>query len=205
MFNIEFKGNYKDDEKVLKKGKTLKDGATIYKEPENMTIVFLHGLIFAVPIVIIMIIGLFLVSKNYGLKIEYDSTRFLICCLVSFVFLYIHELIHAITFPLKDKKEIWMYLSQLSLFVYSEAEVSKKRFILINIMPAFVLGILPFIFSMIFAKFLGGPLLLDFVTVSIINVLSAVGDYVNIYNTIKQVPKDAIVFNYGYHTFWIKK
>lgn len=205
MFNIEFKGNYKDDESQLIKDKKLPDGANIFKEPNTAMVAFLQGLIFAIPVVFLMIVILFFVSKNLNLDIKYNNNRFLICCLISFIFLYIHEIIHAICFPIKDKKEIWMYTSQLSLFVYSEAKVSKIRFIVINIMPAFLLGILPFIFSMIFAKFLGETLLLDFVTVCIINVLLAVGDYTNIFNTIRQVPKNAKVFNHGFHSYWIEK
>lgn len=35
-----------------------------------------------------------------------------------------------------------------------------------------------------------------------ISVITGVGDYYNIYNTIYQVPRGASVFNNGLHTYW---
>lgn len=38
-----------------------------------------------------------------------------------------------------------------------------------------------------------------------IMIASGIGDYLNIYNTVKQVQKNADVFNYGFHSYWFKK
>lgn len=38
-----------------------------------------------------------------------------------------------------------------------------------------------------------------------INITSGIGDYLNVYLTIKQVPKNVLVQNYGYHSYWILK
>jgi len=35
-------------------------------------------------------------------------------------------------------------------------------------------------------------------------IATGIGDYVNIYNAIRQVPKEGKVINYGLHSFWIK-
>ena len=90
----------------------------------------------------------------------------------------------------------------MALFVYSNAIVSKRRFVAICLMPITILGIMPFIIGILLINTIPIEFTIDIVYVSVAMILCGVGDFTNAYNTIKQVPKDAKVFNYGYHSYW---
>lgn len=46
---------------------------------------------------------------------------------------------------------------------------------------------------------------LAFVFTTWIMTIMAIGDYANIYNAVRQVPKGAKIFNYGMHSYWISQ
>ena len=45
---------------------------------------------------------------------------------------------------------------------------------------------------------------LSFVFITWIMIIMSMGDFTNIYNAIRQVPKGAKIFNYGLHSYWLK-
>ena len=47
------------------------------------------------------------------------------------------------------------------------------------------------------------PVSLVVVMYSVSMALCAIGDYLNFYNCITQVPKDGKVFNRGLHSYWV--
>ncbi|MGN1332696.1 MAG: metalloprotease family protein [Lachnospiraceae bacterium] len=51
--------------------------------------------------------------------------------MILFILQYVHEIIHALLYPLKEKKEIYYMQGKAALFVYCQAKVSKLRFIII--------------------------------------------------------------------------
>ena len=91
------------------------------------------------------------------------------------------------------------------MFVYCEEKVSKLRFILMSLAPALVLGILPFLIWYVVAPFLSVEVSVCWALMSFTMTASAVGDFVNVYHAIRQVPKHAKIFNYGFHSFWIEE
>lgn len=113
---------------------------------------------------------------------------------ISLIFLVPHELLHVICF----KKRVYLFysLKPLMMFVVGEDHMSKFQFIFMSLLPNIVLGVIPFII------FLFNPFLYIIGFVSIFNIIAGIGDYYNVYNTVRQVPKGAKIFMKGENTYW---
>lgn len=208
MFHIKYMGYYKEESQLINDA-TLPAGAVQFKEGDNLSSIFILGAMVGMPFILSIIFLAYFKMKevNYGYTFELNSVTiitYLVACLIMVASLFVHEFIHAILFPLKAEKTIWFYPQQGALFVYCNALVSKIRFVVICLAPAFILGVIPFVFWYVFAKQIQMPYSYAIVVISIANVVASVGDFANVYNAIRQVPKGAKIFNYGFHTFWLK-
>lgn len=105
-----------------------------------------------------------------------------------------HELLHAICF----KEEVYLYknLKNGMLFVVGTESMSKTRFVMMSLLPNLVFGILPFLVFLIWPKFgfLG--------TLGAFATGMGAGDYYNIYNALRQMPKGARTYLYQFHSYW---
>nr|WP_243176859.1 DUF3267 domain-containing protein [Clostridium gasigenes] len=129
----------------------------------------------------------------------------MIAIVLSIVSLIVHEFLHAFSYPKNVVKEIWVKPDELAAFVYCNAPVSKKKFIWIVLCPNVVLGFIPYVLW-IQGVFDFNPLVSHAIIIfAMMNIISGIGDYLNFYLTIKQVPKNALVQNYGFHTYWFLK
>lgn len=82
------------------------------------------------------------------------------------------------------------------LFIVGEDHLSKWMFIFMCMLPNIVFGFIPYIFFLINSKwvFLGmlGAMCISY----------GMGDYYNVWNTIRQVPKGAKIFAKGHNSYW---
>lgn len=108
-----------------------------------------------------------------------------------------HEFLHAVCY----NETVWMYsyLHKGSLFVLSAEHLSRRRFIFMCLLPNLVLGFIPFLLFLIF------PSLKIIGTVGAICIATGIGDYINVYNAMTQMPKDAKTFLYKEHSYWIRE
>ena len=119
--------------------------------------------------------------------------------------IYFHEYIHALCYPRSSVKQIWKNKKDNAYFVYCDAIVSKKRWIVICIMPTLMIVVLPFLIWILVAKYLPINIMVCTFILLLIMMLGSSGDFINIYNTLRQVPKGGKVFNYwDLHSYWIK-
>ena len=65
-----------------------------------------------------------------------------------------------------------------------------------SLLPNLVFGFLPFVL------FLLQPQWSILGTLGVISIGCGVGDYYNVYNALTQVPKGAIIYNKGFHSYW---
>ena len=115
-----------------------------------------------------------------------------------------HEYLHAIFFPKDAEVEMWYSIKQRLALVTSNTAITKKRFIFLSIFPNIVFGFLPliiWIFIPSYMSFISGILF----TFGFISLIMGVGDFMNIYNTIKQVPKGAMTQISGFNSYWFFK
>ena len=201
MFNIHLMGDFKDLNQ-LTQNRSIPKSAIQFEEGNNFKDIFVLGLKIAIPIAIIMIIGAVLRIKNLDYHVEFNFLYIVllgIAAASTYILGYVHEFIHALFYPKNAEKQIWKMLDQGAFFVYCEAETSKCRFIVMCLAPAVILGIIPYLFWLAFPlalTFIGGLMIL---VISCLMTFMALGDFVNVYNAVRQVPANAKVFNVSDH------
>ncbi len=135
---------------------------------------------------------------DYHLKMNLDViVSFFIVILAVYILTIIHEIIHALFYPLKCRKEIWKSNSDGAYFVYCEEEISKTRFIVMCLAPMFILGLIPFTIWLLIPNFIPMPYNIAVAITAWLMVIVAMGDVANVYHVIKDVPKNSRVFNRG--------
>lgn len=205
MFHITIKGNLKNEQQLIESSE-LPENAVQFKEGNEITDVLKIGGLIGLPILLVMlVVGIDRLSSiNCKITLNLQFACIVIATLILFkVFIYIHEIIHCIFYPTGAKKYIWKDVKSGAYLAYCDAEVSKMRFIIISLAPVVLIGLFSYILWYIFAPVLMNEIALCWLLFSWISVASSVGDFTNVYHTLKQVPKGARVRNYGYHSYWI--
>lgn len=178
-------GNFNGDEESLPK-REHEPNAVKFKEPENMENFALLTSIASMIVLVILMLITYLRSKS----LEMDLWGFVIfaICLVP------HEFLHAICF----KEDVYMYnnLKQGLLFVVGPEAMTKFRFCFMSLLPCIILGIIPY------TIFIINPNLSVLGTMGMLSLASCVGDWLNVFNAITQMPKGAKTYLCGMNSYW---
>ncbi|MBS3949889.1 MAG: DUF3267 domain-containing protein [Peptococcaceae bacterium] len=177
---------------------SLPKNAVKFKEPDNLGQFLRQSLVFVVPVFALVILA---EIAKVGLHGAYTSDRAYLGLMLAFLAFVPHELMHAALYPSDAPVEVWCSTKHMAAFVYCQAPVSRARFIALSMFPNVVLGLLPLSAWVLMPPqhtFLSGNLRI-FAT---INLLSGIGDYLNVYNTWRQVPKHGMVQNSSIHSYW---
>ncbi len=183
--------NLKLNDQRDNEGNELDGSYTKFKECRYLRMYFL----FMTPLYIVLVILV-------DLKSGYNFSELINLWALAFSFLMFlpHEFIHATAFPMNTRKVI--HLTWKGGYVYSDAEVNRSRFIVIALLPLLLLGVLPMIGWFLFFDDAGFNSTFLF-TVAYMNCLFSVLDIHSIIQTIKTVPKEAmIVQNVSGELFW---
>jgi len=195
--NLEFKGFYKNVEQLPVAD--LPERAVKFKEPDSMLKLNLIASLFVIPVIILIILAIALKSYLFGedIYMVYFNLWAIILALLT---IFPHEVLHAICFPKDQKVQLWLMPAFLGAFVVSTAPISKRRFIFLSLLPNIVFGLLPliiWIFLPIESEFAASIL-----TFSVLCLLFGVGDYLNVFNAIWQMPKGSIQQLSGMNSYW---
>ncbi len=207
MLNITYRGKFENEKQLIGNDK-IPQKAIEFKEGKEINDIFNLGFTLMLPIIIPVIIITIIRIQNIKGHISLNlKTGCIIAAaiLMNYILKFIHEYIHGCLYPIKSKKTIWNYTSNGAYFLYCNEKISKTRFIVISLAPMIILGIVPFIIWIFIADKIELTISLVYVFLTWIMIFFSMGDLVNVYNTIKQVPKNAKVFNYGLHSYWIFK
>ena len=190
-----YKGIYESNEQ-LSIG-VLPENAVKFKEPKNMTETMIIASVFILPA--ILGVGLFLVGSLllHG-DLTLDTT--FIGLLLSLLCLFPHKYLHAICFGKEAEVELFIAPKQLSMFVISTQPVTKARFIFMSLFPNLAFGWLPLAVWMILpynAAFSG-----HLFTFSVLSILFGIGDYLNVFNAARQMPKGSMQQLSGFNSYW---
>lgn len=185
-----YAGKFNGDENSLPQRKHEK-GYVPFKEPKDMKKFTTFMTIAS------MVLGFMLLGVVYWLngKLLFLSSNSMIPFAIGILCLVPHEFLHAICF----KEDVYMYTNLIKggmLFVVGKEDMSKTRFCFMSLLPNIILGIIPFIIYMI------NPTLEILGEVAIISIAAGVGDYLNVYNALTQMPKDAKTYLSGMHSYW---
>lgn len=180
-----YKGKFNGDESSLPT-REHPEGAVPFKEAENMKKLSLVMNIAA----IILTVFFLAIAKLRADRFSID----LLGAVLSLVFMVPHEFLHAICF----RGTVYMYqnLAQGMLFVLSTEEISKARFVFMSLLPNIVFGVIPFVAFMI------NPNLTVLGTLGAISIPMGAGDYYNVFNAVTQMPKGALTYLSGMHSYW---
>lgn len=196
-----WKGKFKGVED-LPIGK-LPENAVRFEEPESAEELAKETRRFLIPVVIFLLVVIFLRIKINGFFRLRDVLNLFGVILIPFSILP-HEFLHAIVFPKEAEVEMWYSIKQMLALVTSTTAITKKRFIFLSLFPNIVFGFLPLIVWIFIPNnmsFVSGILF----TFGFISLITGVGDFMNVYNTIKQVPKGAMTQISGFNSYWFFK
>lgn len=140
-----------------------------------------------------------LLIKNQILSFEFNINLWtLLYVLGIMIFMVIHELLHACFIPkvLSSDKTYWG-INGIYGFVFTQENIKKGRFLLISIMPFFLLPIiLPFVLKQL------GILNSYTALLCLINATGSCVDILNICLVMRQVPSGANITNNGFETYF---
>ena len=187
-----FAGKFNGDESTLPQREHHKN-AVPFKEPEYKRFVVIINI---VACVIRCVLGIPFVycSIDYISFANWDITLgFLLGLLCTIP----HEFVHAICF----KEDVYMYtkLKDGVLFVVGLEDMSKTRFIVMSLLPSILFGFIPF------GIWLFNHSMITVGVMGIFGISSAAGDFANVYNALRQMPKGAKTYLCGFHSYWYKE
>lgn len=140
-----------------------------------------------------------LLTGPQGFSLEFSiGIEIVYYLLVMLISLLIHEFIHAMFIPevWKSNKTYWGF-NGLFGFVFTEEILSKKRMVIISLMPLLILSFaVPFLLAA--SSHLNGY----FIFLSVLNAGGACVDVLNVILILSQVPKDGSLIANGYATFY---
>lgn len=186
-----YKGKYKGVVEEFESSKNIKN-AVKYKEADTLEEM---AKIITIPANILQFVLLAITFFIIGFDdIDNSMLMMVISFCLSLLTMIPHELLHAICY----KKDVYLYtnLKQLMLFIVGEDHLSKWGFIFMSLLPSIVFGFIPFILFLINTEWV----LLGFLGAMCISY--GMGDYYNVWNTIRQVPKNGRVFAKGHNSYW---
>lgn len=166
-------------------------GSVKYKEPEGKRLPWVvNGITLAISLTLVVLWG-FLIDDIT----EVSEFAWLGVFILSLVVIIPHELLHAICF----KEDVYMYtwFSKGMAFVCGPEMFSKSRFVFMSLLPNILFGFIPFIMFLFCRdwEFLGlwGAL----------GIGMGAGDYLNVFNTLTQVPRGAKTYMHQMNSYWI--
>ncbi len=189
---LHYMGKFSGNENDIPHGEH-RPGAVMFKEPDMKKLaIWMNIAAFAIAIVLLVIVGV--VSVKADAVTPASSWQLCLGAVCQLLTLFPHEIIHALCF----KKDVYLYtnLKQGMLFVAGPEDMTKARFVLMSLAPNIVFGFIPFILFLIFPKalFLGA--------FGAISIGCGAGDYMNVINALTQMPKGALTYLYGFHSYW---
>lgn len=184
-----YSGKYNGDENSLPQ-REHPAGYVQFKEADMKNFALIINILAFAITLVLMFITVFISKKSF---FSSEASLGIIIALLSLI---PHEFLHALCF----RKDVYMYnnLKQGMMFVVGTEDMSRTRFIMMSLCPNIIFGFIPFIIFLIF------PNLIFFGTMGALCIGMGAGDYYNVFNVLTQVPKDAKVYNSGFHSYWYK-
>lgn len=202
MLNIKFKGICNNEEEIKKKQKLYKD-SIIYKEEATFKERIKKCEKFMILAVVIVMLSILTTADLKNIELEFNLVDLLISVLMIIPLMLVFEIIVILLYPPKAKKDLYIVKKDLTILLISNSLITKKRFIIICLIPIIVLLIIPYIIVIIAMGNIPIKIAKLLAILSVEACAFAPLNIMEIYNTIKQVPKGAKIFNYGYHSYWI--
>lgn len=172
------------------------DGLKLLREPDEKVFESIIGVLFVVFLLSMLSIWLIFIPVNWP---ESTLTILLQSLLIALILIPVHEGLHAIMYPHKSSGEVVLGYWPQKYYFYAAytGQVSRNRLIVVYVTPFLFLSILPIVMAMSEDAV---PAWLALA--SIINAGFSSADLYIVYLLVSQVPRNALVQNNGWQTYW---
>ena len=185
MSKIIFKGITKANDSLFSEVNKKPKGSKKLSIPKNNMLV---SLIFGLPFILLCFILIF-VKKDMMNDFPMISHIIPIGVVLGIITCFFHELLHAVIMPKGSTAYVGFVPSKFLFYMKCKEALSKKRFILMSLLPI-ILGIIPLIIFM----FSNNQILNSIMwPMAMIGLVSPSPDYLNIYSVLRQVPNGAYI------------
>lgn len=185
MSKMKFKMFTKVDDPILSNENSLKKDAKIVGMPKQS---FLISLIFTIVITLLMFFLYFLKQNNdiaFPSKINYILLGFLL----GLFSILIHSLLHVVLMPKKTTVYMGFIPKKFTFYMKSNDTISKKRFLLVLVVPLLV-SLIPLIIFLISNNEILCSIMWP---VAMICLVMPASDYLNLYVVLTKIPKGALI------------
>ncbi len=183
-----YKGKFNGDESTLLQ-REHPEGYVMFKEPQDMKKLAVLMNILAGILTVLPLIPVFIFSDTSGM-----GWQELLALILPMLCIFPHELLHALCF--KGEVHLYTNLKQGMCFVMGLEDMTKASFVFMSLLPNIIFGFIPYIIWLIF------PSIPFFGIFGALAIGSGAGDYMNVFNCLTQVPKNALVYMSGMHSYW---
>ena len=154
--------------------------------------------IILIPIVLLFACCVY-IKKIYLGGVAFSRVDWMIGLVIALLFFPVHELIHAVSFPAGS--EVIMFYTTQGLGTTCTSPMTRNRFIVVNMLPSLILGVVPLIAYMIV------PSTYAFVSTilcvfSLVHVGTGYVDYLNIVHLLR-LPSDSKIQISGAKIYWM--
>ena len=202
MLNIKFKGICENEDEIKKNTKLYKN-SVMYKEEATFKERIKKSKKFIILVVTIVMLSILTIADLKNIELEFNLIDLLISVLMIIPVMLVFEMIVILLYPIKANKDLYIIKKDLTLLLISNSLITKKRFIIICLMPIVILLIVPYITVLITIGNIPIRITKILAILSVEACAFAPLNIIEICNTIKQVPKGGKIFNYGCHSYWI--
>lgn len=156
------------------------------KEGDNLENVIMQALRQALPLFILTgALAVVRLVKGLNWTGEFSFVYMLVVMLLwsvlYFALIVLHELIHAVFFPRRATKDVWLYQLQAAM-VYCNTPVTKRRFIVMSLTPAVLLGFIPYAAWLLWANVPNAILSIAWGSMAWSMIFGGIGDFYNVRN-----------------------
>jgi len=196
------KGKYVSEEQLPKA--SLPENAVRFREPESTAELNKQALKYLFPtfllIVFLCVIAVLVQGRFPFGMMNGGVSGITLGVFLSFAFILPHELLHGLCFGRDSEVELYYSLKDMMAFVTCTEAISKARFIWVCLCPNILLGWLPLLLWALvpMPEFLSA---LIFGCCTMLVTMGA-GDYMNVSNALRQMPRGSMQQMSGFHSYW---
>ena len=179
----------------------LPEKAVKFKEADSMESLTLYTYLYAIltmPVISLFVAISFLFHGE--INISFSMPGFSLGLVAPLITLIPHELLHAVAFGKGADVEMFISPKHLSMFVVSTTPISKKRFIVNSLLPNLIFGWIPLVVWLLLPY--TATLSAFLFWFSAASILMGSGDYYNIVNALRQMPKNSMHQHSGLNSYW---
>ncbi len=185
-----------------------KEGYTKMKEPRMETLLLIAYPVGFVVVFVLYILAQVLTSTSLDMfrfePIGFDGVLGILVWLVVFVLFNVfiiiaHEGVHALCFPegLRSDNVGFGFHKNGAFFAFYTEALSKRRMIITMLMPFLLFTIVPWLIMILINRNIPSLMM-----ALLYHALLASGDLVGLYLVIKNTPRNSVLKNKGYYTYF---